>query len=376
MHRMLALGLGLLLASVAVSDDTRKEYEQRLASLSQDDAIAQYRLSLWCQEKGLKIEARRHQRIVVTLQPDHRAARRALGFEKVHGRWVAGKDKMRAKGFVKHDGVWLTPEEYRHYAADEVAEAEAKAARRVGNQAIKMAWRKDPRERQRAMGMIEQIDAKHRLRPLAIAARINYPDVRMQAVKGLGALNSEDSLPPLYKRAIFDRDESIRKAAVEAIKQIDAKGKIGPFVRALGSSFDTVRLHAVQALGALGDTAAVGPLVARYSVGGGSGQAVYLAQTTQVSYVQDFDVEVAQTSFIADPVIGVVQDGIVHAFRTLSINGFYEVYEKPALADALGALTGKDFGQHPEKWVEWYKAEQQAKLRERQRRQHERVSGS
>jgi type II secretory pathway component GspD/PulD (secretin) len=30
----------------------------------------------------------------------------------------------------------------------------------------------------------------------------------------------------------------------------------------------------------------------------------------QLSYIQDFDVEVAQTSFIADPIIGVIQDGL------------------------------------------------------------------
>lgn len=35
----------------------------------------------------------------------------------------------------------------------------------------------------------------------------------------------------------------------------------------------------------------------------------------QTSYIQDFEVEVAQTAFIADPVIGIVQDGIVFDVR-------------------------------------------------------------
>ena len=116
-----------------------------------------------------------------------------------------------------------------------------------------------------------------------------------------------------------------------------------------------MRLHSIQALETLGDAAAVGPLIRRYSVAGGSGQLVYITTVNQVSYVQDFDVEVAQTSFIADPVIGVVQDGLVHAFRVLATNGFFEVYEEPAMAAALTSLTSKEFGKDKKAWIEYYK---------------------
>src|SRR5262249_36813609 len=36
---------------------------------------------------------------------------------------------------------------------------------------------------------------------------------------------------------------------------------------------------------------------------------------SQTSYIQDFEVEVAQTAFIADPVVGVVNDGLVFDVR-------------------------------------------------------------
>ncbi|MCZ6573699.1 MAG: hypothetical protein O7C98_11105, partial [Planctomycetota bacterium] len=39
-------------------------------------------------------------------------------------------------------------------------------------------------------------------------------------------------------------------------------------------------------------------------------QRANLTVVNQISFIQDFDVEVAQTSFIADPVIGVIQDGL------------------------------------------------------------------
>ena len=352
--------LPVLLAVVTAGDSFDAEYRKRAAGLATDDADGHYRLALWCGDKGLAAHAKREHRAVVTLDPEHRASRRALGYEQVRKRWVSGKEAMRAKGFIEHEGAWVTPEEYRLFARDDIAAREARAARKTGNAALKLAWNRDPAVRARAMSIIEGMDEQHRLRPFSIAARINRPDVRMRAVKGLGGLKSKASLPALYKRAVFDTDAAIRRAAVDAIKEIDAKGKIGPFVRALNSPFDPVRTNAVKALGALGDADAIGPLVARYQVVGGSGQSVYISSVNQISYVQDFDVEVAQTAFIADPVIGVIQDGLVLNFRALSTNGYIDIYERPALAEALSNLTGKDLGDNPKAWSKWYRTKRRA----------------
>ncbi|MGQ0614233.1 MAG: HEAT repeat domain-containing protein [Planctomycetaceae bacterium] len=347
------LVLGLALAGA----DPEAEYTGRVAVLPQDDAEAHYRLALWCAGEGLAAYEQRHYRAVVTLDPDHRAARRALGFENVAGRWVKGREAMEAKGFVEHEGAWLTREEHEHYARDAVAAARAREARKTGDEALKLCRNPDPGVRARALQAIAALEPEHRLRPLAIAARISHADVRARAVEGLGALNVKAALPPLYTRAIFDAEEAIRKAAVEAIRTTDAQGKVGPFARALASPFAPVRLHAIEALGWLGDPDGVGPLVARYEVSGGSGQSVYLSQVNQISFVQDFDVEVAQTAFIADPVIGVIQDGLVLNFRVFSTQGSIDVYERAALASALSDLTGKQLGDDPKAWTEWYRAQ-------------------
>ncbi|MDH3592914.1 MAG: HEAT repeat domain-containing protein, partial [Planctomycetota bacterium] len=288
------------------------------------------------------------------------------GYEQVRGRWVKGKDAMRAKGFREHDGVWVTPEEYALLAKDDIAAQKAREARKVGDEALKLAWNKDAAVRNRAMAAIERIDKANRLRPLSIASRVKHADTRLRAIRGLGALNDKDALPPLYKRAIFDQDASIRDAAVAAIKSIDAPGKLGPFLKAMNSPFDKVRVAAVKALGNLGDDRAVGPLIARYQVVGGSGQSVYISQTNQISFVQDFDVEVAQTSFIADPVIGVIQDGVMLNFRALSHSGTIDIYESRAYAESLSKLTEKSLGDDRKAWLEWYKNERrEAKKRAR-----------
>ncbi|MFQ5845561.1 MAG: HEAT repeat domain-containing protein, partial [Planctomycetota bacterium] len=260
---ILLLGVGT--AGTSASD----EYARRAGAIDPDDARAHYQLALWCQQEGLKAYALREHRIVVTLDPDHRAARRALGFEQVGGRWVRGRDAMKAKGFVQHKGVWMTREEYQLYAKDEIARQRAVAARAVADRALRRIRHHDERVRIRAMGEIERLEAAHRLRPLSIAARSGPADIRLRAVRGLGALDDARALPPLYKRAIFDPEAGIRRAAVAAIAATDAEGRIGPFARALDSPFSTVRVHAAEALGELGDARAVGPLVRRYRVGGG-----------------------------------------------------------------------------------------------------------
>jgi len=366
---LLVPGLLLLVGSLTAGDSVQAEYEKRAAAVKPVDAGGQFRLALWCEQHGLKAAARRHYRAVVVVEPDHRAARRALGYEKVRGRWVEGEDLMRAKGFRQHDGTWVTPEEYALLARDEIAARRAREAREKADEALKRAYNQDPKVRGRALAAIERLPAKYRLRPLSIAARARFKDVRMRAVRNLGTLDAEDALPPLYKRAIFDKDEEVRQAAVDAVKATDAEDKIAPFVQALNSPFDSVRIHAAKALGALGDERAVGPLVARYQVVGGSGQSVYISQVNQISFVRDFDVEVAQTSFIADPVIGVIQDGLTLNFRALSHSGTYDVYEAPGYADALHKLTGKDFGEDPKAWLKWYRAEQQEERRREQSRE-------
>ena len=70
------LVLVLLLGAVVAGGSARDEYAARAAAVKADDAIAQYRLALWCAEQGLDAEARFHYRAVVTIDPDHRAARR------------------------------------------------------------------------------------------------------------------------------------------------------------------------------------------------------------------------------------------------------------------------------------------------------------
>lgn len=69
-------------------------------------------------------------------------------------------------------------------------------------------------------------------------------------------------------------------------------------------------------------------------------QRAYATMLNQITYVQDFDVEVALAAFIADPVVGVVSDGIVLDVRpTISQNRKYVMLElRPTVATLVRPL--------------------------------------
>jgi len=66
-------------------------------------------------------------------------------------------------------------------------------------------------------------------------------------------------------------------------------------------------------------------------------QRANITVVTQISFVQDFDVEVAQTAFIADPVIGVIQDGLSLDVRPTVSNDrqFITMELRPTVADLI-----------------------------------------
>ncbi len=66
-------------------------------------------------------------------------------------------------------------------------------------------------------------------------------------------------------------------------------------------------------------------------------QRANITVVNQLSYIQDFDVEVAQTSFIADPIVGIIQDGLTLDVRpTVSHDRRYITLElQPTVADLV-----------------------------------------
>ncbi len=88
------------------------------------------------------------------------------------------------------------------------------------------------------------------------------------------------------------------------------------------------------------------PMVTVYNT-----QRANITLITQLSFIQDFDVEVAQTAFIADPIVGVIQDGLVldvqptvshdRKYVTIQLKPTIATLQRPipTFTTSLGAFT-------------------------------------
>ena len=114
MRRMPEIGLlcvGLLAPVVgAVADDAKEAAALAEYNAKRDrtprTADAQWRLALWCEQRGLAAEAKVHLSAVVRLDPGRAAAWRKLGFRKYNGRWMNDEQVAEAKRQEEADRRW------------------------------------------------------------------------------------------------------------------------------------------------------------------------------------------------------------------------------------------------------------------------------
>ncbi len=356
-----------------------------------DDAVAAYRLALRAEHNQNKALATKALEAVIKLDPNHRAARRALGYEKVDTRWLRGAELYRARGFVHYKQRWMTATEFADATRPQREAAEQK--RGEARVLIQLARVTDvnPDVVASAKRAIATMDDRFKLAPMAQALRCEPPALRIYAAETLGRMGNPLAVPALLKRAIHDDQESVREIAVDALRAIDSPATVVPLGRALQSRHLAVRVNASKALARLGDIGGMPLIIKRWVGRSGDFPRVYFAQMNQVSYIQDFDVEVAQTSFIADPIVGVLQEGVVHSHKILATEYSFTTVEAPAYRGALAKLAGVDEGHQVGAWVKFWQKEgerlmteraeaydKRAKVRERskRRRSGERARGA
>ncbi|MEC7583086.1 MAG: hypothetical protein VYE77_02100 [Planctomycetota bacterium] len=200
-------------------------------------------------------------------------------------------------------------------------------------------------------------NAEHELRH---QARHNIaPRRRALAVEALFRRNTESNAKFTWRTAILDREAKVRAEAMRIAGEGDnQEAAVAYLAPGLVHNSAEVRIRTAEAYANLGDRVAVGQLV---SAGPNAGKALastnpgrraHMAVINQQAYIRDFDVEVAQASFIADPQIGVLQSGVV---LDVTVHGVYaqRVRILRAYRRALRDLTGSDPGKNVQTWRDW-----------------------
>ncbi len=332
----------------------RTAFLQKAAEVEATDVVGQYKLALEAEAAGLKDLADAAYRRVLAKESDHLAARRALGYEKVGTDWISAADAKRRKGLVLFDGRWMLPAEI------EVASAKKPTARLA-----------IPDDEIRAAKLIETLatgdDALRSAARLALAQTSDTvlvaaakqalfhktPEVRIEACRVLSDLGDESALRALIFSGARDAAPAVRREAVAAAQSFGHDDTAVPFVRALTAENPRIAANAAEALAQLKDERAAGYIVKRLSSHGSSTRN-YVAFLNQVSYVRDYDVEIAQASNIANPDVATLLEGVILDVQVkgTSIN---KTWIEPILTKALSELVDVPLRSKDEA-LAWYAA--------------------
>jgi hypothetical protein len=88
-------------------------YDERFAGLKKNDATTgedYAQLGIFATEHGMKARAETAYKKAIAVDPDNATARVALGYVKFQDHWMTADDANIARGLVKHNGAWVTPE--------------------------------------------------------------------------------------------------------------------------------------------------------------------------------------------------------------------------------------------------------------------------
>jgi hypothetical protein len=183
---------------------------------------------------------------------------------------------------------------------------------------------------------------------------------RRFATEMWGQVAPNDRLELLVKRTLCDKDDSVRDTASKVLATRPDPKITARFSKYLNETSPSVRIRSAEALGNLGQLDAVPSLIRELVMLHQAGSASYAPRAfffagTQQAYVSDYNVEVAQASAIADPVVDTLQSGVCLDVRVLGVQVEKVItMEKRAAQNALAKIAGKDLGSDPKAWAQWY----------------------
>ena len=329
-------------SSTRMGESPRADFLKAHAQVDPKDARAQYRMALEATELGLEDIARAAYARVIAVESDHPAARRALGYERHGDAWVTADEARRKKGLVLYRGKWMLPAEVEAASGaaavdvtlDVPADVERtkKLIRTLGGDEAPLV--------RAARVALAQTDDKLLLESALAMLFESDPKVRIAAVRILGALGDESALRPLIFVGARDKDSAVRREAVLAADSFGHDDTAIPYTRALMSRNQRLAANAAEALALLGDERAAGYVVKRLRSHGSSTRNV-VSFLNQVSYVRDYDVEIAQASNIANPDVATISEGVVLDVKVLDA-AYTKTWIEPLLVKAFNQIVGEN----------------------------------
>jgi len=315
------------------------EYE-KIRPRHPDTVEGQWALAEWCREHTLLAEREVHLERILELAPDHEKARRALGYFKRDGKWTTEEQIRKKDGFVRQGGRWVLPQEVDiKEERKEVKLARGEWMKKLGQ------WRDwiGTNRTMQAYQNIQQINDPYAVPALASALQEDPDDqTRLLCIEALARIGTPPAKEALAVTALADPIPEVRLTCLDFLKEGKSAEVAGYFIDRLRSkNNDEVNLAAV-ALRRLGDPTAIGPLI----------DALVTVHKFKVSSGNPGQIS---TTF------GTGGGGSPGG---LSVGGGPKIVAQPfrnqAVLDALGSLTGVNYGFDVGRWKAWYAAQQRS----------------
>ncbi|KAF0242008.1 MAG: hypothetical protein FD180_4151 [Planctomycetota bacterium] len=340
-------------------------YAEKSAALKDDDAKGHWALAKWCKDNGIEAEYRKEAGKTVAADPNHEAARLALGHKLIAGEWKSPDDIHLDNGEVKRDGEWMTEDE-----------ADRRDGEDLAKKCLGEAGLKDPAKHDAAVAAILKIRADSLLAPCSRSIGSSNKGTRIAAWKGLKRFfqHTHDNLPSirdlqarfdklgdLTGTALREKDEAIREIAVDATRGMgDDYARMWYQKRVVEEEQWDSRRRSAKVLGEMGSASSVPYMIAAFYT-------IYMeiraTNATQVQDITDSFVDIfPDPTRRAIPVPVRIETPRLQIQRVKTTVAFPEGYhETSAMFGAvLQKLTGQELGDDFTPWNEWYRKDGKA----------------
>ena len=244
----------------SVSDD-EAQYEA-LARTSPDTVDAHWKLAQWCREHDLRDESDEHLERVLQLEPDHAEARRLLGYRQENGRWMSRDEVMASRGMVRYDGRYVTRQHVElAERAKQLRESDVQWNSRLDRLRRWLVSRRSDRADQARQEILAIHDPAAAEAIVDMLRREKDPLVRQLWIQVAAQINHPATLDALAHLSLYDPDDETRRQCLDDVIRSGHPAIAMPYIQALKSRDNEIINRAAAALGQIGDTGAIGPLI-------------------------------------------------------------------------------------------------------------------
>ncbi|MFT5285924.1 MAG: hypothetical protein ACI8TQ_002092 [Planctomycetota bacterium] len=223
---------------------------------------------------------------------------------------------------------------------------------------MQVAARTSPSTREYAINELKSFQDRSVLSAQLQQELVSSRDERRDfATLALRRLMPGEGIDELLRRVVLDRSPQVRAGAALALRDAKNPEVVEPVIKALNSKHALLRQNAATALGSMNYALAAQPLITALASASGSSQRAprsHIFVGTQTAYVQDYDVEVAQSEAIANPRINTLSEGSVLDVRVSNISSVSVTTQRRTIRDALTKLTGAKVGSSTKAWEKWW----------------------